>query len=220
MPPSPDFTHVRTWIFDLDNTLYPASANLFELIDVRMGEYISRMLGVDAVTARTLQKGWFVEHGTTLAGLMAEHGTDPHDFLDYVHDIAMDRLSPEPALASAIASLPGRKLVFTNGDATYAAKVLAARGMDGVFEAVWDVHDCAYRPKPDAAGYHGLCAAYGIDPATALMVEDMARNLRVPKQMGMATMWVNNGSEHGAAEACASFIDHEISDVSHWLTAA
>jgi putative hydrolase of the HAD superfamily len=216
MPPA--FNHVRTWIFDLDNTLYPASANLFALIDVRMGEYISDLLGVDAVEARRLQKQWFVDHGTTLNGLMLDHGVDPAPFLDYVHDITLDRIGPDPALADAIAALPGRKLIFTNADAVYARRVLEKRGLADCFEAVFDIHDCVYRPKPELAGYEGLCARFDVDPASALMVEDMARNLKPAKQLGMATVWVNNGSEHGHAEACPSFIDMEISDVSDWLT--
>jgi putative hydrolase of the HAD superfamily len=216
MPPA--FNHVRTWIFDLDNTLYPASANLFALIDVRMGQFIADLLDVDAVEARRLQKQWFVDHGTTLNGLMLDHGVDPAPFLDYVHDITLDRIGPDLALAEAIAALPGRKLIFTNADAVYARRVLEKRGLANCFEAVFDIHDCVYRPKPELAGYEGLCQRFDVDPTTALMVEDMARNLKPAKQLGMATVWVNNGSEHGHAEACSSFIDLEISDVSDWLT--
>jgi len=215
MPPA--FTTIRTWIFDLDNTLYPASANLFALIDVRMRDFIARLLDVDQHTAHRMQKDWFINHGTTLNGLMREHGVAPGEFLDYVHDIELDRISLEPELAQAIDALPGRKIIFTNADEPYARRVLAKRGLADCFEAVWDIHDCAYRPKPERHGYDALCVAHGLDPRSALMVEDMARNLKPAKELGMATVWVNNGSEHGHAEACSSFIDAEISDVSTWL---
>lgn len=215
MPPAID--HVRTWIFDLDNTLYPAGANLFALIDVRMRDYISNLLEVDSVTAHTLQKQWFVEHGTTLNGLMLEHGVKPAEFLDFVHDIELDRIAPEAGLADAINALPGRKIIFTNADSTYARRVLEKRGLESCFEEVWDIHDSAYRPKPEMHGYEALCTAHQVDPEAALMVEDMARNLKPAKQLGMATVWVNNGSEYGDAGACSSFIDTEIQDVSAWL---
>lgn len=216
MPPA--LHHVRTWIFDLDNTLYPASADLFALMDVRMGAYVSQVLGCDAVTARTVQKQYFIEHGTTLSGLMAHHDVKPHHYLDYVHDIALDRLSPDPALADAIRALPGRKLIHTNADQPYAERVLEARGLADCFELIFDIHDSAYKPKPELHGYEELCRRHDVDPATAAMFEDMARNLRPAKQLGMATVWVNNGSEHGDAHACPSFIDLEIQDVSALLT--
>lgn len=215
MPPTLD--HIDCWIFDLDNTLYPPSADLFALIDERMGRYIQTLLGCDAVEARRVQKAHFHEHGTTLAGLMAEHDIDPRHFLDYVHDIAMDRLSPDPALAAALAKLPGRKLVYTNGDAAYAARVLARLGLADSFAGIHDIYASALRPKPDPRSYAMMCDALDVDPARALFVEDMARNLAPAKALGMTTVWINNGSEHGSAHACASFIDHEIGHVGDWL---
>ena len=125
---SPNLDHINCWIFDLDNTLYPSSANLFALIDERMGHYIQRLIGCDAVEAKRLQKTHFREHGTTLSGLMANHDVDPRHFLDYVHDIKMDRLSPDLGLAALLAKLPGRKLIYTNGDVTYAGRVLDGLG--------------------------------------------------------------------------------------------
>ena len=125
----PALAHVDCWIFDLDNTLYPPSADLFGRIDVRMGQYIQRLLDCDPVEARRVQKSYFMDHGTTLAGLMAHHGTDPHDFLDYVHDIEMDSVVEDKRLIAAVADLPGRKLLFTNGDAAYASRVLAKLGL-------------------------------------------------------------------------------------------
>jgi putative hydrolase of the HAD superfamily len=214
----PALAHVDCWIFDLDNTLYPPSADLFGLIDIRMGQYIQRLLDCDPVEARRVQKSYFIDHGTTLAGLMAHHGTDPNDFLDYVHDIAMDSVVEDKRLVQAVADLPGRKLIFTNGDATYASRVLAKLGLSKSFEAIHDIHACAYRPKPHAESYADMVERLAITPSTALFVEDMARNLKPAKALGMTTVWVNNGSERGSHEAHPDFIDYEIDDVGRWLT--
>ncbi|HET7316513.1 MAG TPA: pyrimidine 5'-nucleotidase, partial [Sphingomicrobium sp.] len=128
------FAHIRDWIFDLDNCLYPASTGLFELIDERMGAYIQRLLGCDSVEARRVQKLHFHTHGTTLAGLMKEHGVDPTDFLDQVHSIPLDRVKSDERLGNALKRLPGRKFVFTNGDAPYARRVLEAIGIHERFD--------------------------------------------------------------------------------------
>ena len=190
-------SHIRNWVFDLDNTLYPASVDLFAQIDRRMTDYVARLTGLDRDAALKLQKAHFHAHGTTLSGLMASHGVDPHEFLEFVHDIEMDVLDHNAPLAAAIARLPGRKLIFTNGDAPYARRVLDRLGLAESFEAIHDIHATAYRPKPDPHAYHGLCDAYAIDPAHSLFVEDMARNLKPAKAIGMTTVWVDNGSEQG-----------------------
>lgn len=209
--------HVRNWIFDLDNTLYPHHANLFALIDARMGEFIMELLGCDAAEARRVQKGYFFAHGTTLAGLMAEHGVDPHDFLGFVHDVEMDALGRDETLIAALARLPGRKLVFTNGDAPYAGRVLDRLGLGESFEAVHDIHATAYRPKPDPQAYRGLCEAYGLEPAESLFVEDLARNLKPAKAIGMTTVWVDNGSEQPPDCTDRSYIDYTTDDLGRWL---
>ena len=172
--------------------------------------------GVDADEAHRIQKASFMGHGTTLAGLMANHQVDPHAFLSYVHDVEMDVLEADAPLAAAIATLPGRKLVFTNGDKPYALKVLDRLGLGGSFEAVHDLHAMDLVPKPDPRAYRGLCDAYGIDPAQALFVEDMARNLKPAKAIGMATVWIDNGSEQ-APDADRSFIDFTVRDLAGWL---
>ncbi|VAV98365.1 Pyridoxal-5'-phosphate phosphatase, Alphaproteobacterial type [hydrothermal vent metagenome] len=210
-------SHIDHWIFDLDNVLYPAECDLFALIDIKMGEYIARALDVDAAEARVVQKNYFHDHGTTLAGLMHNHGTDPHEFLDFVHDIDMSRLSSAPALRRAIEMLPGEKLVFTNGDAPYAGRVLEGRGLNGLFDQLHDIHDCGLEPKPSQAAYNSLLNATGIDPERSLFVEDMARNLLPAKDLGMTTIWVNTGSDYGARNHHPDFIDHEISDLEDWL---
>ncbi|EQB14142.1 pyrimidine 5'-nucleotidase [Sphingobium lactosutens] len=213
----PALSHVDSWIFDLDNTLYPAKADLFALIDVKMGEYIQGLLGCDPVLARETQKRYFIEHGTTLSGLMHHHGIEPREFLDYVHDISMERLEVDPALNAAIEALPGRKLIFTNGDADYAGRVLEKLGLSDAFELIHDIHACQYVPKPDPSGYDALCKIHDIDPARAAFFEDMARNLRPAKAIGMATIWVNNGSEAGNHDHHPDFIDFETDHLTPFL---
>lgn len=208
--------HIRNWIFDLDNTLYPASANLFAQIDQRITEYIARHLDIDPVEAHRLQKSYFHAHGTTLFGMMANHGVDVHDFLTFVHDVEMDVLEHDAPLVAAIANLPGRKLIFTNGAAPYALKVLERLGLADAFEGIHDIHATNYVPKPDPNAYAGLCAAYEIDPRESLFVEDMARNLKPAKAIGMTTVWVDNGSEQNP-DMDRSFIDFTIRDVAGWL---
>ena len=212
----PALAHVDAWIFDLDNTLYPASADLFGQIDRRMTAYVGRALNLPADEAYIVQKRFFMEHGTTLSGLMREHDVDPHHFLADVHAIEMDVLAEDARLARLIARLPGRKLVFTNGDADYAGRVLARLGLSETFEAVHDIHACAYLPKPDPAAYASFCAATGVDPARACFVEDMARNLKPAEAIGMATVWIDNGSEQGS-DPDRGYVDHRIVDLAGWL---
>ena len=209
--------HVRNWIFDLDNTLYPASADLFGLIDERMTRFIQDLLGLEWDAARALQKDYFHHHGTTLSGLMAEHGVDPHRFLDYVHDIEMDVLREDRRLVEAVARLPGRKLIFTNGDEPYARRVLERLGLSESFEAIHDIHACAYEPKPNPNAYRRMAEAFGIAPAESLFVEDMARNLKPAKAIGMTTVWVNNGSEQARESDDRAYVDYEIVDLGAWL---
>lgn len=213
-----ELNHIDCWIFDLDNSLYPASADLFALIDVRMGAFIQRLLGCDPIEARRVQKHYFQNHGTTLAGLMAANGVEPNEFLDYVHDIDLARIAADPNVVSAIAKLPGRKFVFTNGDAAYAQRVIAKLGLAGLFDGIHDIHAMDYVPKPDPRPYAAMCARFAIEPRRALFVEDMARNLQPAKALGMTTVWIDNGSERGNHGADPAFIDYHIADIGDWLT--
>ena len=184
------FSHVTTWVFDLDHTLYPPSARLFDLIEVRMTAYVMAALGVDQPEADRLRKHYWAKHGTTLAGLMREHDVDPGPYLTDVHDIPMDSLTPDPELAACICDLPGRRIVYTNGCAPYAERVIEARGLSGVFDAVYGVEHAAFLPKPDHGAFAKVFATDGLDPAQSAMFEDDARNLRVPHAMGMRTVHV------------------------------
>jgi putative hydrolase of the HAD superfamily len=209
--------HARTWIFDLDNTLYPAACDLFAQIDVRMGAYIAELLSVDLTEARRVQKDYFMKYGTTLAGLMRHHEVDPHHYLDYVHDIDVSVVMPDERMARALAVLPGRKIVYTNGSAGHARRVMERLGVTHLFEGVFDVLASDFVPKPDPGAFGALIEAYAIDPGGAVMVEDLAKNLIPAHELGITTVWVPTGSEWSRAGADRSFIDYVAEDVSGWL---
>jgi putative hydrolase of the HAD superfamily len=215
----PRFAHVRDWIFDLDNCLYPASTGLFDLIDERMTAYIERLLDCGPEEAKRIQKSHFHAHGTTLAGLMREHQVDPHHFLADVHDIAFDRVQCDERLARLLPRLPGRRFIFTNGDAPYARRVLDRIGIAAHFDQLHDIHASSYRPKPDPHGYRLLCERFNIEPRQALLADDMVQNLAPAKALGMTTIWVDNGSERGNHNYDSAVVDERIEDVGEWLEA-
>ena len=193
-----DFTHVECWIFDLDNTLYHPDARLFSQIERRMTAYVMRELDVDEAEASRLRDRYWRDHGTTLAGLMANHALDPVPYLADVHDIDFAELAPDPPLAAAIAALPGRKIIHTNADRDYAARVLARRGLDAptLFEGIYGVVETDFHPKRDPRAYDIVLEAHGIDPTRAAFFEDDPRNLAVPHDLGMVTVLVGDG-RHG-----------------------
>ena len=188
--PKDAFSHVSTWVFDLDNTLYPPHAALFDQIEVRMTAWVMNALNVDKPEADRLRKLYWAEYGTTLAGLMRVHDVDPLPYLDDVHDISFDVLDPDPNLAAQIKNLPGRCIVYTNGCAPYAEKVIAARGLSGTFDAVYGVEHADFLPKPERGAFDKVFAHDGVDPKTAAMFEDDPRNLIAPQNMGMRTVHV------------------------------
>jgi putative hydrolase of the HAD superfamily len=205
------------WIFDLDNTLYPARCNLFAQIDRRMGEYIARLLDTDFDNAKRLQKQYFRKHGTTMRGLMTEHGIAPGEFLDYVHAIDVSVIDPSAALDQALGRLPGRKLVFTNGSVPHAERVLTRLGVIDHFEAVFDIVAADYRPKPDPLPYRQLCDRFGLTPTTSIMVEDIARNLQPAHAMGMTTVWVPGIDEWSREAETLDHVHHVVEDLPAWL---
>lgn len=184
------FSHVTAWVFDLDNTLYPPRMRLFDQIEIRMTAWVMRALGVEREEADRLRRHYWAAYGTTLAGLMSEHGVDPGPYLTEVHEIDFSGLERDPELAARIRALPGRRIVYTNGSAPYAERVLAARGLAGLFDAVYGVEHAGFRPKPDRAAFETVFAADGLDPARAAIFEDDPRNLAAPHAMGMRTVHV------------------------------
>lgn len=183
------------WVFDLDNTLYPATCDLFAQIDVRMTDFVSRYLSVDPVTARSLQKQYLVDHGTTLNGLMQVHGMAPHEFLDYVHDIDLSPVSADPLLARNIAALPGRKLIYTNGSRRHGERVVEKLGLAGLFEDIFDITASGFAPKPKPESYARLLARHNFDPGRAVLFEDLARNLAPAAQLGFTTVLVHSAKD-------------------------
>jgi len=194
-----EFGHVDTWIFDLDNTLYPAGCRLFDQIDVRMGDYISTLLSVVRVEARRIQKQFFFEYGTTMRGLMTEHQVKPEDFLSYVHDIDHSPVPENARLGAALDRLPGRKLVFTNGTVKHAQDVMDKIGISAHFETIFDIKAADYIPKPEMVSYRVFIDRDQVDPASAAMFEDITRNLAAPHELGMTTVLVHDpDNEDGA----------------------
>ena len=184
------FTHIDTWVFDLDNTLYPHHVNLWQQVDRRIGEFIGAWLKVSPEEARRIQKDYYRRYGTSMRGMMTEHGVRADDFLAYVHQIDHSPLQPNPAMGAAIARLPGRKLILTNASTDHADKVLQRLGMDAHFEAVFDIIAAELEPKPAAQTYYKFLRRHDVDPAKAAMFEDLARNLVVPHELGMTTVLV------------------------------
>lgn len=203
----------RAWVFDLDHTLYPPACNLFNEIDYRMSQYIEHMLGVHPSYARWLQKNYLRHFGTSLSGLMRVHKLDPKGFLDYVHEIDLSSVNPEPDLRASIAALPGRKFIFTNGTRRHAERVAGKIGILDLFEDIFDIVDAAYTPKPAADPYHTALARFDIRPEASVMFEDQVRNLAVPHQLGMATVLVNE-----TIEAAVPHVHHQTHDLTRFLT--
>ena len=193
------FGHVHTWIFDLDNTLYPASCDLFAQVDHRMGAFISKTLGVPYAHARHLQKAYYRQFGTTLSGLMQVHKMKPEPFLEYVHDIDLSVLPELPELSAAIAKLPGRRLIFTNGSRRHAENVAAKIGVAHLFDDICDIAALGFKPKPGRDAFDRMIAIHGVEAASAAMFEDMPHNLAVPHDLGMTTVLVKS-----------DYIDHPV----------
>ncbi len=210
--PAAAFSHVAYWVFDLDNTLYPPEARLFDQIKHRMTTWVMRELGLDRARANHLRRHYWARYGTTLAGLMAEHDIDPAPYLTEVHDIDLTPLTPDPALAAAIRALPGRRIVYTNGSAPYARRVLAARGLDGLFDGIYGVEHADFHPKPDRAAFDRVFARARLTPDRAAMFEDDPRNLAAPHAMGMRTVHV------APTPAPAPHIHHHTDDLTAFLT--
>ena len=211
------FAHIDTWIFDLDLTLYGPEANIMAQVRDRIALFVEKHFNIGSDEAHKIRHTYWKKYGTTLGGLMAEHKVDPNGYLDFVHDVDMDLLRPDEDLRRQIISLPGRKLIFTNADAPYAERVLAARGLDNLFEDIFDIHRMQHLPKPAAASYDSLCAQLDINPARALFVEDSAHNLAPAKALGMTTIWVNHGTEAVSSDT-EEFVDQEIADLNDWLS--
>lgn len=225
--PTMDLSSIRTWIFDLDNTLYQADVSFFADIGEKMTGFISRYLALQPEEARLLQEEYFHDYGATLSGMMDIHGMDPAEFLDYVHDVDLSVLAPQPALRAAIQALPGRKLIFTNGSRGHIRNVTRHLNLHDLFDGGFAIEDAHYKPKPKRSAYETFNDVFDVDPHTAIFFEDTLRNLEVPKQMGMTTVLV--GEEPGwsrkpavnrasGTTRKADWVDAMTDDLAGWLT--
>jgi putative hydrolase of the HAD superfamily len=211
------FQQPDVWLFDLDNTLYPAGCRLFDQIDVKMKTFISELLDVDRDEAHRIQKDYFHTHGTTLRGLMNANGIEPGPFLDFVHDIDLSELPASAKMEQALDALPGRKIVFTNASLDYAERVLDQLAIRHHFEDIFDIIAAEYRPKPDIIAYHALIERFEVDPTRAAMVEDMSVNLAPARDLGMTTVWVPRDLEAARETGADDHVDHLVEDLEVWL---
>lgn len=217
----PDFRHVKSWIFDLDNTLYRADNGIFAQIESRMTDYVTSLLKLPRDEARARQKDLYRQYGTTLNGLMREHEVDADDYLHFVHDIDLTSLGPDAPLTAAIAALPGKRFVFTNGCRDHATRILERLQMTHLFEQVWDIRTMGFAPKPQAQAYARVVAASGVDARQAAMFDDIARNLSPAHALGMTTVWLKTDSPWGAQgpllDVAEGDIDHETENLTAFL---
>jgi putative hydrolase of the HAD superfamily len=228
-PPAADhaaaFAHVDTWVFDLDNTLYPHEARIWPQVDERITIFLQELFGLDGLSARALQKYFYQKHGTTLKGLMAEHGVTPDDFLDFVHHIDLTLLDADPQLGEAISALPGRKFIYTNGTRRHAENVAGKLGILDRFDGVFGITEGGFTPKPERAAFDLFFAAHDVAPATAAMFEDIEKNLIVPHAVGMKTVLIlpktpdpfREAWEQAVAEA--GHVQHITTDLTGFLRA-
>jgi putative hydrolase of the HAD superfamily len=212
-----DLHNVKTWIFDLDNTLYHASINLFDQIDRRMCDYVSKFLNIPPAEAYKVQKGFFREYGTTLRGMMECHKMDPKPYLDYVHAIDVSKIKADHIMDQALDILPGRKIIFTNATKHYAYNIIKCLGIARHIEDIFDIVDANYIPKPVPEVYSQFIKKFNVDPSSAVMVEDMAKNLVPPANMGMKTVWVKTDRPWAQNSTQAITPDYTTTNLSQWL---
>ncbi len=221
---APGSDEVEVWLFDLDNTLYPPSSRLFDQVDRRIKSFVQDFLSLDLEAAHRLQKQYFHEFGTTMRGLMTNHGLEPEGYLDYVHDIDLSPIAPAPALDAALDRLPGRKLIFTNASTPYAERVLDRLGLGRHFEAIFDIAAAGYEGKPYPSAYDKLIAEHGVAPERAVFLDDIARNLEPAAALGITTVWVTH-QNHAArndpeGDPRGDHVHHVTEDLAAFLAAA
>jgi putative hydrolase of the HAD superfamily len=213
------FDSVETWVFDLDNTLYPAASHVFDQISRRMTEFISAHFDIAPDAAQARQREFFMRYGTTLRGLMTEHGLKPGPFLDYVHNIDVGTVEANPGLVERLGRLPGRKLIFTNASRIHAERVMERIGITHHFEEIFDIAAADYIPKPDRTSYAMMLRKHGVAPGTACMIEDMAVNLEPAKALGMTTVWLKGEVAWAKPKTIGipRYIDFVADDLNSWL---
>ena len=217
---SADLTHVRSWIFDLDNTLYPPESQFMRLVEKRINDYVVRTSGLPAPDALVVQKGYLREYGTSLAGLMAHYNIDPHDFLAEVHDVPLEILKPDAGLRAGLERLKGPRLVFTNGSAGHARRVLERLALTDMFDGVFALEDADLIPKPDPRTFARMTERFGVDATSAAFFEDTARNLKPAKAIGMTTVLVGAEAIASPDATAADYIDFRAAALGPFLATA
>lgn len=211
-----DLTHIDTWLFDLDNTLYPAESGFMGEVETRMTTFVARITGLPTDQAYVLQNRYLAEHGLTLRGLMLDHGVDPADFHALFHDLSLHVLAHDADLLAALERLPGRRLIFTNADAIHAERVLSHLGLHHLFDDVFHIESFGFRPKPDPGAFNAMLEAHGMTPQATAFFEDSERNLAPAADLGMTTVLVG---AHAAASP-ATFIHHRTDRLAPFLATA
>ena len=211
------FNSIKYWIFDLDNTLYSGKTKVFEQVDKRMSKYISDKLNISVEEAKKIQKNYFYEYNTTLNGMIKNHKINPDEFLDFVHDINIDFLQKDPALAKEIENLNGKKIIFTNGSRKHAINVTKQLGIDQLFDDIFDIVDAEFIPKPSLEPYKKLVKKHKIDPKLCVLVEDIARNLKPAYEMGMKTVWIENDEPWASKFSDSNFVNYKTNNLSEFL---
>lgn len=214
--PGADLRHIRSWIFDLDDTLYPPESQFMRLIQGRINDYVSRTSGLPADEALVVQKGYLKDYGTSLAGLMAHYRIDPHEFLAEVHDVPLDVLTPDPGLRAALERLDGPRIVFTNGSTAHARRVIKQLELVDLFDGLFSLEDADLIPKPDPRTFARMTERFGIAPATAAFFEDTVRNLEPAHAIGMTTVLVGARAVH----TDSPFVDHRAASLGPFLATA
>ena len=211
------FQSIKYWIFDLDNTLYSGKTKVFEQVDKRMSKYISNKLNISVEEAKKIQKNYFYEYNTTLNGMIKNYKINPDEFLDFVHDINIDFLQKDPALAKEIENLNGKKIIFTNGSRKHAINVTKQLGIDQLFDDIFDIVDAEFIPKPSLEPYKKLVKKHKIDPKLCVLVEDIARNLKPAYEMGMKTVWIENDEPWAKKFSDGNFVNYKTNNLSEFL---
>ena len=211
------FNSIKCWIFDLDNTLYSGKTKVFEQVDKRMSKYISNKLNISVEEAKKMQKNYFHKYNTTLNGMIKNHKIDPNEFLEFVHDINIDFLQKDPALAKEIEKLNGKKIIFTNGSRKHAINVTKQIGIDQLFDDIFDIVDAEFIPKPSLEPYKKLVKKHKIDPKLCVLVEDIARNLKPAYEMGMKTVWIENDEPWASKFSDNEFVNYRTNNLSEFL---
>ena len=208
---------IKYWIFDLDNTLYSGQTKVFSEVDKKMSAFISEKFNIDLIKAKEIQKKYFYEYGTTLSGLMNHDKIDPHEFLEFVHNIDISWLPKDLKLREELIKIKEKKYIFTNGSRAHVKNVTKQLGIDGLFDGTFDIIDANFIPKPQIDPYKKIIQKFNLDPTKSILIEDIAHNLEQAKNLGMITCWLENDESFAKKDADKPYIDYKIKSLPSFL---